>query len=353
MAAIEQRADVLVESGRKTGPVIAAGNAKKALDLLADAHNLYSFSTPEENAQKLKLELEIAVLKEKLEAIKSQPRGRREISQKLSGPRANHVRAQLQDPSAPIHRIYRTILLNAEKAGGSLKNVQTFEQAHKLGVGLVGLTHYLERSREPQPLVVVNNVPLPENPTANLQFDYGYTISGQGLELFERGEVAVALSNLKSETTAQAWMRMPMTEDPAMRAVMQSSYNSHFVNSDSSVTRVEGVRAFRDDLSADDIIPTLSSVELPLPMSNLYSTQELTGPSIMHDAADGRVESIVLPGNYHNLPRKKLVLIGSEAIRQELGILPAQIEALLGQEKGDVTLAMADRVITDLNIRSN
>jgi hypothetical protein len=324
MAAIEQRADVLVESGRKTGPVIAAGNAKKALDLLADAHNLYSFSTPEENAQKLKLELEIAVLKEKLEAIKSQPRGRREISQKLSGPRANHVRAQLQDPSAPIHRIYRTILLNAEKAGGSLKNVQTFEQAHKLGVGLVGLTHYLERSREPQPL-----------------------------ELFERGEIAVALSNLKSETTAQAWMRMPMTEDPAMRAVMQSSYNSHFVNSDSSVTRVEGVRAFRDDLSADDIIPTLSSVELPLPMSNLYSTQELTGPSIMHDAADGRVESIVLPGNYHNLPRKKLVLIGSEAIRQELGILPAQIEALLGQEKGDVTLAMADRVITDLNIRSN
>jgi hypothetical protein len=343
MAAIEHRTGVLIDSGENTGPLVAAGNSKEALDLLVEAHNLHGFSTPEEIEQKVALEAEIAALRAKLEAIKSQPKERRERSEKLSGPRASHMLAHLQDPNTPIHKIYRSILLNAEQAGGSLRSTQTFRQAHKLGEGLVSLTHYLETSSEAQPLVVVSNVPLSENGTANLQLDYGYTIPGRSIELFEQGDVAVAINNLKSETTTQGWMRMPMTEDPAMRAVMQSSYNS----------QVEGMDTFSDDLSDDDIIPIISTVELPLPMGGLYATSESTRPSIMHDTLKGGVESIILPGNYHNLSREKLLLVGSETIRQALGILPTQIEDLLGQEKGDVTLAMVSRVTADLNIHSN
>jgi hypothetical protein len=312
------------------------------LGSLAEAHDIYNQLDPQVAEKQRILEERIARDRAELEAIKDLARQSRETSTNLSSQRGSYLRSLLENPDSHFHSVFRAVLLNAEQ-GGTFNNRQSFEAARRLGEGLVGLAHYSESSSEPLPLVIVKNIPTKDNPTTNLQLDYGYTFPGASVELFKEGD-PISWRGLSHETGMQPWISMPTLDNPPMHAVLQSGKNSHFVDENERVVKVDGSGYMLEDtLSLDDVVPTVEQVRLPLPIGNLYTYPEQRS-FIIHDNPDGGIDKIALPGNYQGIGRDKLLLVGSRAINHIFGILPAHIEKFLGEEKGRVSKAMTDTV---------
>jgi hypothetical protein len=338
MAAIEQRVENANGTDLFSVPVAAGNSTMQAIELLDEAHNIYDYLEPQSAARRTFLEERIERDRTELEEIKGETKQNRATSERLGSYRAEYLREMLQDPASQFHPVFRTILLNAERRG-TLENRQTFNESRRLGEGLVGLTHFSEHSSEPLPLVMVKNIPTQDNPTPNLQLDYGYAYPGAKVELFEEGD-AISWRNLSYEVGTQPWVSLPTIEDPPMHAVMQSSNNSHFVGDNSRVVKVDnGGYMLEDTLSLEDAIPTIGRIKLPLPIGDLYTHKDRR-PYVIHDNLDGGLEKIELPGNYQGITRDRLLVVGANAIKHVFSILPAHIENILGEEKGRVSKAM-------------
>jgi|GEM_PF-6345534 len=347
MAAIEGLAESVDQPEGNSEPIIAAGNAKRTLDYLLATNARYAEQETEISAE--------------LESVRAQLQALRKIEQNLSAERktlkrdaqTNNVyrvrklRRHVHHPESALANIYRGVLLAVELGGGNLEDKDIFEQAHSLGHGLINLNHYVESSHEPQPLVVIRNIPSENNRMANLQFDFGYTEPQTGLEMFNDGEATAVYGNSISRATLQPWIEIPASADMPIHALRQSPDNSHFVWDDEKVVKVEtdGL-VLSDNLSEYDIVPIAGDARLKLPVGSLFPSRD-NGPYIIHDTHQGNVESISLPGNLQGVKRDTLMLVGSGAIIKGLGVLPAQIETLLGEEKGRVTAAMVETVVRD------
>jgi hypothetical protein len=325
------------------GPLIAGViEDESEISLLGIAHNTDTSSG--ERAQIAALRIEMDALQDEVAQLSKQIADNREQSRRKAAIRSARVVANLRNPNSSYHPIYRAVLLSATEAGGSLARAQTFNQAHRLGESLVGFNYYLESSDERQPLVVVSKMPTPENPSPNLQLDYGYTIPGAPLSIYQKGEAEVSHGNLSSDVVPQLWASIPTEQEPPVHALMQSAHNSHFVGDDRRVIRVGEDGSMLDDtLSAEDQVPYASSIELPLPAGNLYDNKQ-PSPFILHDNLSGGVEAIELPGNYQGLPRDRFLIVGSRAIRTVFDTLPGHVKGILGDEKGRVAEAMVKTV---------
>jgi hypothetical protein len=126
---------------------------------------------------------------------------------------------------------------------------------------------------------------------------------------------------------------------------MQSSNNSHFVWDDMRVMKVGADhRMIPDEIAVDDVVPMAGNARLRLPVGSLSAPRE-DRAYILHENIGGEVETIALPGNLQGIKRDTLVLVGFNAIVKGLGVLPSQIERILGEEKGRVSEAMATTVL--------
>jgi hypothetical protein len=340
-------ADSGIEHSENTKPVIADGPDTDALELLQNAHDVYGYTTQQEEDDIKRLREEIAVRQTELDALKSKKVTRRKMSEYASYSNAEYLRDRLEDPDSSFHPVFRSVLLNTEQAGGSLSNRQTHAEAIRLGEALVRFTHYIETSETPEPLVVVRNIPTVDKPIPNLQLDFGYTHPTSGVKLFNMEDGIVSHSNISSDTAPQPWLSVDTIENPPMHAVMQSGENSHFVWDSERVTKVDGIEMLDDIISVNDAVPQVGNVQLPLPIGNLYAPRSEKA-FIIHDNPNNGIEEIILPGNFQEIKRDTLIIVGGKAIQNVFGILPSRVQEILGEEKGMVAQAMTFAVAHEI-----
>ena len=353
VTAIEQKADHIINTDEENNPGFASGSALKAVKLLEEAHSQFDHIDSEVAERIGFLENRIAWDQDELAYYKETMKGSRAESERMASYRAAYMRGRLLDPTSRLHEIYRRILLNAEQDRGSLRDRNTFEQAHNLGSALVGFNEYLEASSEPQPLVVVKNIPTPNNPVQGLQIDYGYTSPFEGVKIVDDGEGEIVYGNDNSVKVPQSWLGLETSDKAPTHAVKQSGDNSHFFYDDKRVIKVNAIGARREGVWSDaDVAPISEDVRIALPMGSLYPSRA-NRPLLIHDNDQGATERIVLPENLSGSRGQTVLLVGSIAIIEGLNILPSQVEAMLGEEKGRVARAMVKTVTRkELGIRT-